>query len=81
MKFSKITVRLPQQTKTCFCLVVAALIATTSEAYAYIDPGYGSLLWQLGVAGFVGVVFYYRHFVASLRTWFKTIFKDENKNG
>jgi hypothetical protein len=81
MKSSKSTVRLPQQARISLCLVVAVLIGTTSEAYAYIDPGYGSLLWQLAVAGFVGVAFYYRHLIATLRTWFKTIFKDENKNG
>lgn len=75
---SKTSVRLPQQTQACLFLVVAILIGTTSEAYAYIDPGYGSLLWQLAVAGFVGVAFYYRHFVARLRSWFKTIFKSED---
>lgn len=79
MKRSKTSVRLPQQTRTCLFLVLALLIGTTSEAYAYIDPGFGSLLWQLAVAGLVGVAFYYRHFVARLRTWFKVLFKSENK--
>ncbi|MCI0621537.1 MAG: hypothetical protein L0387_07690 [Acidobacteria bacterium] len=36
-------------------------------AYAYIDPGTGSLMWQVLVAGFVGLVFYWRRFWSFLR--------------
>jgi uncharacterized membrane protein len=34
--------------------------------YAYVDPGAGSLLWQIVVAGFVGVLFYVRCLLGSL---------------
>ena len=34
--------------------------------YAYVDPGAGSLLWQIVVAGFVGVLFYVRRLLGSL---------------
>ncbi len=27
---------------------------------AYVDPGTGALLWQLLMAGFVGLAFYFR---------------------
>jgi hypothetical protein len=81
MRPGKATVRLPKKIQACLFLAVAMLICTASEAYAYIDPGYGPLLWQLAVAGFVGVMFYYRQLVARLTAWFKTIVKSENKNG
>jgi hypothetical protein len=81
MKRGKTSGRLSQQIGTYLFLVVAILIGTQSDADAYIDPGYGSLLWQLAVAGVVGVAFYYRNFLARLRTWFKTILNGENKNG
>ena len=34
--------------------------------FAYVDPGAGSLLWQIVVAGFVGVLFYVRRLLGSL---------------
>ena len=36
--------------------------------FAYVDPGAGSLLWQIVVAGFVGVLFYVRRLLGSLLT-------------
>ena len=41
--------------------------ATEREAHAYTDPGTGALLWQMAVAGIVGVGFYFRRITA----WFK----------
>jgi hypothetical protein len=70
-----------KQLKVFCCLVVTVLFGITSEAHAYIDPGYGSMLWQLAVAGFVGVVFYYRNFLSIVKTWLKTVFKGDHKNG
>jgi hypothetical protein len=32
------------------------------DAHPYIDPGSGALLWQMAVAGFIGVLFYFRQF-------------------
>jgi hypothetical protein len=40
---------------------------TERQARAYTDPGSGMLLWQMLVAGFVGVTFYLRR----LTSWFK----------
>jgi len=41
--------------------------ATERQAHAYTDPGSGVLIWQMLVAGFVGVAFYFRR----LTSWFK----------
>ena len=41
--------------------------ATERQARAYADPGSGMLLWQMLVAGFVGVMFYFRR----LTSWFR----------
>jgi hypothetical protein len=43
------------------------LFATEQEARAYTDPGSGMLIWQMLVAGFVGVLFYFRR----LTSWFR----------
>jgi hypothetical protein len=37
------------------------------QARAYADPGSGALIWQMLVAAFVGVLFYFRRFTS----WFK----------
>ncbi len=57
----------------------AILVASSSNAYAYIDPGYGSLLWQLLIAGLFGTLFYTRSIIFKIKTWFKTLRKDKPK--
>lgn len=41
---------------------LAYLIACERDAYAYIDPGSGALMWQALIAGLFGSVFYFRNF-------------------
>ena len=48
-------------------LMALAMFATEREACAYTDPGSGALIWQMAVAGLVGVGFYFRRIAA----WFK----------
>ena len=48
-------------------LVLLVSFATEHEARAYTDPGSGMLIWQMVVAGFVGVMFYLRR----ITSWFK----------
>ena len=48
-------------------LMALAMFATEREARAYTDPGSGALIWQMLVAGLVGVSFYFRRITA----WFK----------
>jgi hypothetical protein len=43
-----------------FVLLLLILILTEGRAQAYVDPGTGSMVWQLLFAGVVGVVFYIR---------------------
>ena len=49
-------------------LMALAMFATEREARAYTDPGSGALIWQMAVAGLVGVSFYFRR----IATWFKS---------
>ena len=48
-------------------LLLLLAFATEREARAYTDPGSGALIWQMLVAGFIGVGFYFRR----LTSWFK----------
>ena len=48
-------------------LFIVLLIATQSRVYAYTDPGSGTLLWQMLIAGSVGVMFYFRRLVSWAR--------------
>jgi hypothetical protein len=48
-------------------LIALAMFATEREAHAYTDPGTGALIWQMMVAGIVGVGFYFRRITG----WFK----------
>ena len=52
--------------RTIFLLALA-MFATEREARAYTDPGSGALIWQMMVAGLVGVGFYFRRITA----WFR----------
>ena len=50
-----------------------------SDANAYIDPGTGSVIIQMIVAGIAGaftfIAFYYRKFINFLKSFFKKIKK------
>ena len=50
------------------CLCAVLLLVPARNAYAYIDPGSGTLLWQFAMAAFFGSLFFVRR--ASL--WLKT---------
>jgi hypothetical protein len=52
--------------RTIFLLALATF-ATEREASAYTDPGTGALIWQMMVAGIVGVGFYFRRITG----WFR----------
>jgi hypothetical protein len=49
-------------------LIILLLVFFLLEqpVHAYVDPGAGSLLWQLLVAAFVGVLFYLRRLLGGL---------------
>jgi hypothetical protein len=48
-------------------LIALVMFATEREARAYTDPGTGALIWQMLVAGLVGVGFYFRR----ITSWFR----------
>jgi len=48
-------------------LIILVMFATEHPARAYTDPGSGAMIWQMLVAGFVGVAFYFRRFTSWLR--------------
>ena len=50
--------------------VLAVWILAAPDAQAYIDPGSGSLLWQLLLAGLFGAMFW----VHRLRLWLAATF-------
>jgi hypothetical protein len=45
----------------------ALLLAIPKRAYAYVDPGSGSMLWQVTAAGLIGSLFYVRQMFAWVR--------------
>ena len=49
-------------------LLALVMFASEREARAYTDPGTGALIWQMLVAGVVGVGFYFRR----ITSWFKS---------
>lgn len=34
----------------------------------YTDPGTGAMLWQLLAAAFIGIAFYFRHYLGKLKS-------------
>ena len=46
------------------CMIAFVLIFPAPPAYAYIDPGSGSFLLQMILAGIAGAAFYFRELVA-----------------
>lgn len=52
-----------QRIKLALCLTLVLFTATTARAEAYIDPGAGSLMWQMTVAALMGTLFYIRRIV------------------
>lgn len=56
--------------------LILLLISSVRQAHAYIDPGSGSLIVQMIVAGVVGALFYFRKALNS----FFSLFRRKDKN-
>ena len=56
-------------------IVGFSLLSFTAPAFAYIDPGSGSLLLQILIAGLIGFFFRFRAYIQSLlirvKQWFR----------
>ena len=67
----------------------AIFILGTKDAHAYLDPGSGSYLLQLLIAGAVGGLFTVKTFWLQIKTFFSNLFSrkqkkdsaDKKKNG
>ena len=58
-------------------IVVAALFGA-APAFAYIDPGTGSILIQSGIAALLGLAFAFRNGYRALLLWFKSLFSGDD---
>ncbi|MBK5276444.1 MAG: hypothetical protein JJE30_15545 [Desulfuromonadales bacterium] len=63
-----------------FSAVLLITIASAGNAMAYVDPGSGSLILQMLIAGVVGALFYFRKAFHSLCSLFRRKDKDDPQN-
>jgi hypothetical protein len=48
-------------------LLIWMTVVCEKQAHAYTDPGSGAMLWQMLVAGALGLMFYFRRFLFRFR--------------
>lgn len=54
-------------------LLAVLTVASISPAFAYIDPGTGSMLVQMALAGLAGALFYFRQLRMAASDWFRRV--------
>lgn len=59
--------------KTRASLLAVLSVASVSPAMAYIDPGTGSMLVQMALAGLAGALFYFRQLRIAVADWFRRV--------
>ena len=61
---------MPSRSITLFCFVTLALSGTAAPAWAYLDPGTGSMILQVLLGGFAGLALagrlYWRRFLVMI---------------
>lgn len=57
------------------------VLLSVTPAYAYIDPGTGTMLLQLIGAAVAGALFYFRNFKNMVVGWFTGRRADKDKSG
>jgi hypothetical protein len=60
-------------TKPRASLLAVLSVASVSPALAYIDPGTGSMLVQMTIAGIAGALFYFRQLRMAAADWFRRV--------
>jgi len=60
-------------------LVVLLLLIFTRDAHAYIDPGTGSYILQLIIAGLVGALFAVKIYWRKIKAFFSNPFSKEQE--
>lgn len=61
--------------------VVAVVLVTPTEAWAYVDPGTGSYLFQLAVAGALAGLYTLRMYWQSVKGAVRRLLKGRNDDG
>jgi len=63
-----------------FLFLVLWSFAFARPAYAYLDPGSGSYIFQLIVASLIGILFAVRLFWGKIKMFFKNIFSKQDSD-
>ena len=66
--------------KTIFVVLAVFYLVLTREVYAYLDPGTGSYILQLVIAGILGGLFAVKMFWVKVKSFFVNIFSRDNKH-
>jgi hypothetical protein len=61
-------------------LAAIAFMAFSNSAFAYIDPGTGSMVLQMAVAGILAGLFYIKTAWSRIRFFFTNLFSREKGN-
>jgi hypothetical protein len=54
-------------------LLAVLAVASVTPAMAYIDPGTGSMVLQMALAGIAGALFYFRQLRLAAVDWFRRV--------
>lgn len=54
-------------------LLAVLTVASVTPAMAYIDPGTGSMVLQMALAGIAGALFYFRQLRMAAADWFRRV--------
>ncbi|MCX6114960.1 MAG: hypothetical protein NTV65_07080 [Proteobacteria bacterium] len=69
------------QKSKIFIIFVLSFLLPLNFANAYLDPGTGSILLQVLLAGFLGALLYIKTFFRMVKSWFvKPKKEDETKD-
>ena len=60
-------------------LAVVFLTLMAADAHAYLDPGTGSMLLQVAIAGLIGAAVFFRAFWARIKSIFTSKDSDTNE--
>jgi hypothetical protein len=60
-------------------VIVLVCLAFPGSAYAYLDPGTGSYILQLVLAGLLGAAFAVKLFWKQIKTFFKGLFSGDEE--
>ena len=61
--------------KTIVGIILILSFIFSNSAYAYIDPGIGSMMFQIAIAFIVSAAFIIKRFFLNIKTFVRKIFK------